>query len=89
MEDEALQFESFEVVDEKTSLLRAEGGSLQQAESMASLRDDLEIPQSGELHRPASAMQLNQMGDEARDLKAGSCESIPQADSRTSASMSF
>ena len=46
-----------QVVDEKTSLLKAEGGSVHHG-SLISLTGS--GPQAPQLERPASAMQLNQ-----------------------------
>ena len=62
-------------MDEKTSLLKAEGGSVHHG-SLSSLTGS--VPQPAQLERPASAMQLNQnTSPEPQPLSANqSTESI-------------
>ena len=74
-----MTLDNFEVVDEKTSLLKAEGGSLAHGGSLVSLTGSTPAPAISQLSRPASASQLNigagSMGENI--AKTSSAESVP------------
>ena len=83
--------DNFEVVDEKTSLLKAEGGSIGHAGSLISLSGSGQggapppAPLGAPLTRPASAGQLETVGLDPLDAaaKTSSVESVPVGDRHT------